>query len=42
MTALQNVDPVSSLTAASSAVVWINGRQSYVNKSGKFVWQPKA
>ena len=23
------------------APVWINGRQSYVNKSGKFVWQPK-
>ncbi len=30
MTALQNVDPVSSLTAAPSAVVWINGRQATV------------
>ena len=30
MTALQNVDPVSSLTAAPSAVVWINRRQATV------------
>ena len=24
------------------APVWVNGRQSYVNKDGKFVWHPAA